>query len=348
MTIYNIEELNHSNENDWEEFNKKTDGGSFFHTLKWKNIIENSFNSKLHYYLIYFDDKVIAICPFCENTIKGFRGLIPISPSDYRHLLIGKQDFNHLEEIIKKIIEISRKDKNSFVMITTINQEVKDYLKKNSSLPYPFFRGTGNFVLNLKENPPEKIWQENFKWKTRNSIRKFEKDGFTIREATSIDDLKFFYKYYKMNLEYRNRIPYHFSHFERLWDTYSLTEMRIILLCRDEKVHGGLLLFIYPPSRTVYLRHIAIDRNLGARYKLDVYLCWQSIRFASDINFDTVCFGETPNDPNETVYKYKKSFGCSYENIYSYVFPFSFAFRMGYNMYKYFNLPQQIKKIRDK
>ena len=96
MTGYRAEELNPNNENDWEEFNKKTDGGGFFHTLKWKNIITNSFNYKLHYFLIYFEDKVVAICPFCEGTVKGFRGLMPPPNSDNRGLVVNKQNYNHL------------------------------------------------------------------------------------------------------------------------------------------------------------------------------------------------------------------------------------------------------------
>lgn len=160
MVNYHIEELNPPNENDWEEFNKKTNDGSFFHTLKWKNMIENSYENKLHYYLIYLTDKVIPICSFCENSIKGFRGLIPITHSDFRHLLLNKQDYNHLEEILKKIVEISRWEKLSFVIITTLSQEIKNYLKKYNPLAYPIFGEYGNFILNLKENSPERIWQD--------------------------------------------------------------------------------------------------------------------------------------------------------------------------------------------
>ena len=344
MANYRIEELSHSNENEWEEFNKKTDGGSFFHTLKWKNVIENSFDYKLHYYLIYFDDRVIAICPFCENTIKGYRGLMPPPNSDYRHLLLSKQDYEHLEEILSKIIKISRSNKFSFILITTLSQVIKDYLKKYNPLPYPIFGGSGNFVLNLQINNPEKIWHDIFRNKTRNTIRKFEKDGFKIREATSIDDLKLFYKYYRMNLEYKKRKPYPFSHFERIWDTCASTDLRLTLLHRGENVHGGLLAFMYPPTKTMYLRYLAIDRDIRARYKVADYVHWECVQFASNQKFNSISFGETPWDPNDETFKFKKSFGCFFENMYSFILPFSFTFRLGYNVYKYFNIPQQIKK----
>jgi hypothetical protein len=348
MDDYHIEELNPNNENDWEEFNRQIDGGSFFHTLKWKNIMENSFDYKLHYYLIYLNGKVIALCPFCENAFRGFKGLMSIPNSDYRHFLINKQDYNHLEEIVKKIIEIAKTKNYSFVMITTLTSEVKDYLKKYHPLPFPIFSNSGNFNLDLKINPPEKIWHDIFRYKTRNTIKKMEKDGLKIREANSLDDLKIFYKYYKINLEYKDRHPHSFTHFEKLWATYPPTEMRTTLLCQDENIHGGLLTFIYPPSKTMYCRYIAIDRDIRARYKVADYMHWECVQFASNMKFNTVCFGETPGDPNDATYKYKKSFGGNYEQIYSFILPLSFTFRIGYNLYKYFNLTQQFRRIKNK
>ena len=132
MTDYRIEELNPNNEKDWEEFNKKTDCGSFFHTLKWKNILNNSFSYKLHYFLIYFEGKVIAICPFCENTIKGFRGLMPPPNSDHRELVIKKQNCTHLliKELLNKTNEILKSKKLSFILISTFSKEIKDYFNK--------------------------------------------------------------------------------------------------------------------------------------------------------------------------------------------------------------------------
>ena len=343
MANYRFEELSPNNKKDWEEFNKKNDGGSFFHTLKWKDVIEDSFDYKLHYFLIYYEDKVVAICPFCENNIGRFRGLMPPPNSEYRQLLINKKDYKQLliKEILNKTKEISKNKKLSFVLINTLSEEIKGYFDKYNPYQYPIFGKSGHSILNLKENNPEKIWHDIFtkrgKGKPRQYIRKFEKDEIKIREAKSISDLKEFYRYYKANLEYKNIKPYSFSFFEKIWNAFSSTDVRITLLTKDEQVFGGLLAFLYPPKKTMYLRHLAINREIPGRYHPTYPLAWDAVVNAAGRNYDTVCFGQTPNDPNDASFRIKMKFGCSYENEYSLIFPLSPLFKTGYNIYKYIN-----------
>lgn len=153
MADYFVEELCLDNEKDWKEFNEKTYGGSFFHTLKWKSILERCFNVRSYYFLVYDKDKVIAVCPFYENTIKGFKGLMLLPHSDYHSILLNKQNFNHLvgEIIINKCQEISKRNRLSFILITTLSEEIKDYFNSYNPITYPSGR---NMLLDLKENSP--------------------------------------------------------------------------------------------------------------------------------------------------------------------------------------------------
>jgi len=351
MSQYFVEELNPSTEIDWEKFNKKTDGGTFFHTLKWKNIIENSFNERLHYFLVYLENKVVAICPFCENIIRGFRGLAPIPNSDYRHLLIGKQNINHviIKEILKKTKKILKNNKLSFILITTISKEIKNYFNKYTSYAYPIFGINGQFKLNLNENNPEKIWHNIFsergKGKPRQYIRKFEKEEIKIKEAKSISDLKVFYKFYKANLEFKNIKPYPFSYFKEVWNTYTSTDIRITLLHKYEQIFGGLMAFLYPPKKTMYLRHLAINRAIPGSYHPTYYLIWNAVKKASEMNYNNICFGETPYEPDKATFRIKMKFGCSYEPEYSSIFSLRPLFKTSYNIYKYINF---LKLYRNK
>jgi hypothetical protein len=343
MINCNIEKLNPNNETEWEVFNK-TYNGSFFHTLQWKKIMENNFNIKLLYCLLYSDDKVIGICPFNEGSLRGFRGLLSPQFSDYRQILLATENSQQIEDILKKISEFTKQYNVSFFMITTSSPKIKNILDNNKGLSYPIFGETGNLTLDLKENPPEKIWDKIFKKTSRQYIRRFEKDGFYTREVKSIQDVKEFYKSYKSNLEYKGRHPYAYPFFENLWNTLTLNEMRITLLCRNEVIRGGLLSFIYHPQKKIYFRHIAIDRNLENRYKVALYMYWESVIFASKMKFDSICFGETPLNPSDTTFKTKKEFGCSYEKIDSFIFPSSPIFKLCYNGYKYLNLSQRVKQ----
>ncbi|MDL5501748.1 MAG: hypothetical protein QSU88_00880, partial [Candidatus Methanoperedens sp.] len=72
-------------------------------------------------------------------------------------------------------------------------------------------------------------------------IKRFDNDGFIIKEINSTEDMKKFYMYYKRNIEFKKANPYLFSHFEDLLNTYSSEEMKLTLLYKDEIVAGGQL-----------------------------------------------------------------------------------------------------------
>jgi len=337
---YHIEELNNINVIDWKRLCEEE--GSFFHTLEWKQILEQSYNYISHYFLLYRDEELVALCPFYEAAINGIRGLVSLPDSDYNHIIItDKSDSLIIDHIIDKCKEIARKNKLFFILITTFNELAKDHINRYKPLPYPII---GNMVLNLEELGQDKIWNEIFSTEIRKYIRRFENDGFTIKEVNSIEDVKIFYNYYKINLEYINATPYPFSHFEDLLKTYSSTEMIMTLLYKNETVAGGHLAFLYSPKKTIFSRYMSLNRNLPSRYKPALYLYWDFIKRASEKGYSIVNFGRTPHFPNDIHYQLKEKFGCQYEKEYSMIIPTSYLFKIAYPIY--YNLYSLAKKYK--
>ena len=336
MTNYSIEELSVDNEKEWDRFNENFEDGSFYHTLKWKMILEKSFNFKSHCFLVRHREEVISICPFYEVTIKGFNGLQLLPESDYNNLLIENKHLNNLilKSIVDKTEKIVKNNKLSFAIISTLNKKAAGLSNNYDSLPFPI---TGNMEVDLRENSPEKIWNDIFSKKDnqRKYIKRFDKDWFKLREIKSIKDLEIFYKYYKENLKFINAPPYLFSHFEKLLNTYSSSDIRITLLHKDEVIAGGLLAFLFSPKKTMYLRYLALNRQLPNKYHAPYYLYWDALMKASQMGYDKVSFGGTPNDSEDYNYRLKKKFGCSYKEIYSFILHYSTTFKFGYNVYRF-------------
>ncbi len=328
---YHIEDLSNTNATDWKRVCKESKEGSFFHTLEWKRILEQSYNFKTHCFLLYRNDESVALCPFYEASINGVRGLISLPDSDYNHIIITDQhDPLIAYHILDKCKEITRENKLFFILITTLNELTKDHFSRYNPLPFPL---GGDMVLNLEEFNPDKIWNDNFSKKERKYIRRFENDGFRIKEVTSIDDIKMFYKYYKTNIEFKNATPYPFSHFEDLLNVYSSTEVILTLLYKNEIVAGGQLAFLDNFKKTMYLRYLSLNRELTSRYHPTLYIYWDCINRASERGFSRICFGRTPPYPNDVHYQFKEMFGCHYEKEFSLIFPRSHLFKIGYNIY---------------
>lgn len=194
-------------------------------------------------------------------------------------------------------------------------------------------------MLNLKENCPEKIWEEIFSKKgdgvPRKYIKRFERDEIKIREVESIDDLRIFYKYYAENLKFINVEPSPLSYFEYCWNLFSSSERRITLLYKNYEIFGGLFAFIYPAKKTMYLNYLALNRNIPNTYHPPYPLYWDAILKASEMDLDYVCFGSTPNNINNITYRTKMKFGCEYKEEYRMMFPLSKLFKLGYQTYSY-------------
>jgi len=339
---YIIEELSNKNADDWKRLSEECKEGSFFHTLKWKQILEQSFNYKSHNFLLYRNGEPVALCPLYEDTIQGIRGLVSLPLSDYNHLLItDKNDSLIPYHILNKCKEITKINKLFYIIITNSNELIRDHFDKYKPFPHPI---TGNMVLNLEELNPDKIWNEVFSTNYRKYVRRFEKDGFKIKEVRLLEDVKAFYEFYKINIESINSTPYPFSHFEDLLKTYSSTEMMITLLKKDDHVYGGHLVFLHEPNKTMYSRYISLNRNLPSRYKPGLYIYWDMINTAFKKGYKVVDFGQTPPYPNNVYYKLKEKFGTHYKKEYSSVFPRSFIFKLGYIIY--YNIYTQAKKYK--
>ncbi|SNQ59949.1 GNAT family N-acetyltransferase [Candidatus Methanoperedens nitratireducens] len=329
--VYHIEELSNKNATDWKRVNEESKEGDFFHKLEWKRILEQSLNFKSHCFLLYRNDEPVALCPFYESSINGVRGLVSLPDSDYNHIIVTDQyDPLIAYHILEKCNEIARENKLSFILITTLRESIKDYFSKYNPLPYPI---GGNMMLDLEKSGPDSIWSEVLSQRDRKHIRRFEKDGFKIKEINSIDHIKMFYKYYKANLESIDAAPHSFSHFEDLLRTYSSTEMILTLLYNNKIIAGGQLAFLHYPKKTVYLRYLSLNRDLPNRYRPTTYMRWNWIRRASEMGYSKICFGRTPPDPNDIHYQLKEKFGCHFEKEHSFIFPRSYLFKIGYNIY---------------
>jgi len=341
MNRYSTKRLCLENEKDWELFNKNDKNGSFFHSLKWKKIIEASFGYISHYFLVFDKNKVVAICPFFEITLQGFRGLSTLPNSDLSHIIIEEKHCNKdlVSTIFDETKKITKEKKLSFIIFN--NQSLETQKLFNKFKPIQNSSATGDMLLDLKINNSKNIWHEVFskigKGKPRKFIKRFEKDNYKIKEVQNKKDLKDFYKYYKENLEYISAFPYPFYHFEQLYNTYKSNELRITLLHKNNESIGGLLSFIYPPKKEMYLRYLALKRDVPNKYHQTYYLYWDSILKAEEMKINTISFGSTINDQNDTRYRIKRQFGCNYRDNYSIIIPINPIFKFGYKMYNYFH-----------
>jgi lipid II:glycine glycyltransferase (peptidoglycan interpeptide bridge formation enzyme) len=338
---YHAEYLNTENEKDWETFNQSSRYGSFYHTLRWKDVLEDSFAYKSKYFLIYDNKDPVALCPFFEQPLKGLRSLVPPPFTDLKHIILTEpSNTNVIRTILDNSIRIANEDVCAFVMFVNSNIEVIDsirgictQLKKRTTS----FAVNGYFMLDLEKNSPAYIWANNLKGKYRQNVGQFERAGFEFKEVRSQKDMDIFYEYYSKNLFRIGVVPFNRPHFDIIINEYA-EDVRITLLEKDNLIAGGLLTLLDRENRIMYMRYLALNRDIDKKYQnyhATESLYWEALTKAYEIGCKAVCFGTNVRDKQNKSYIIKQRFGAHYEDYNSELMPMNPIYGLFHQMYRY-------------
>jgi hypothetical protein len=199
-------------------------------------------------------------------------------------------------------------------------------------------------VLDLSRSSPDAIWST-FTKKKRQGIRRFEKDGFMITEARTLEDLYRFYQLHEKNITHIEGTLRPLSHFVDIWNTMP-DETRITSLSRGSVVAGGLLTLIDTQHRSVTLTYLSLNRDLPNAYTPSHYILWEAIGWAWEHGFRRVCFGREYHeylDGASPRCRVKRDFGAESEPIYSTMISTSRLLSMGIRSRKYLDLSRSVR-----
>jgi len=341
MASYYSELLNQNNKKDWEALNQASSKGSFYHTLRWKDVLERSFGYKSKYFMIFHDKDPIALCPFFEQTVRRFKALVPPPFTDLKHIIISEpSNRTVIETIVEKSISIANEDACAFVIFVNSNIETNNMIRavcpnqKKKTAPFPV---NGYLMLDLEKNNPTHVWENELRSRHKRQIRRFEQAGFEYRETRSEKDVDIFYEYYSKNLSHIGAVPFNRSHFNIILTEYK-KDLRMTLLEKDNEVAGGLISLLDQDKKIMYLRYLAINRDIDIQYRNYVpseALMWEALTKAYELGYKAVCFGTNSKDEQDLHYIMKKRFGCNYEDYYAELMPMNFIYGLFYRISRY-------------
>jgi len=335
---YSIQELSEENAAAWDDFNNRSAEGTFFHSTKWKSILEDVLKIDLRYWLIQRGQKVVGIAPFKSRRIGFFKGLDSIPQSECDSIIL---DDNFNARDLGKVLTLFA-PQCSFFHLNTNNPTVLDHIGYN----HYSLENTGHMVLNLQQKSPETIW-ENFPAKKgqRKFIRRFDEKGFKIHETREQEDMKTFHKYYAENLMRKNTDFLPLTFFQELLKRYSRDEMRVTLLSKGDLCAGGLLTFMHPVSKTAYFHYLSLNRNLPNTYHPTSYLFWKGINWAWDNGYEKISFGRQNMNLDNARFRIKADFGAEYTPVYSRIVLFSKPISLLYRIKKFTHRKEQDTSI---
>jgi len=302
-----VEEL--KNKREWDEFLQSSPKGTFYHSLKWKEVIERSFSYRAHYLVVKNSNgTIVGICPAFIRKHGHIKVYTSMPHSDYGGPIIREGYIESASILLRKFIEeYCFNNGLSFAKICFVDDRIGRFFK--SPLSY-VDTNTGVMVIDLKTKPSDVIWKEIFSRKQRYEIRRFERGCFNVREANNESDLKDFYNLYLSNMRNLGVSGRPYVFFKNMWNTL-FPENFCIMLLEKEKCLGGLAQFRYKDS--FYGSFTAIDRKWSwGRYSLMSYMIWKLIKKAEETGIRYISLGSTPSYRKHPYYIQKSKFGSTF------------------------------------
>jgi hypothetical protein len=281
--------------------------------LKWKEVIELSFPVQTLYLTVRNDDKrITGVFPACVLTEGNSRVLSSLPFSDFGGPVIDNRYQNQACALLYNTIsEYCRNNKISLARLCFLRGGCERQFKSG---PCYIEDGKGIVYLDLKSKPPDIVWNI-LESKERQKIRKLEKKGFEVREATSKSDLKTFLSLYYKNMQHLGVPGYRPNFFENVWNLL-YPQNFTILFVEMKAALGGVGFFKY--DKTIYLTYFGMDReSLQHTPAVAPFLFWKAINWAGENGFTAVSFGSTPTRPKSIGEKanlhQKMAFGSSFQ-----------------------------------
>jgi hypothetical protein len=299
-----VEEL--KDEKEWEIFLEVSPGGTFYHSLEWKRVIQMSFRHH-DLYLTIRDENgtIIGICPGFILGRMHLEIYDSMPYSDYGGPVIGRQYIQEASLSLQGFLQNFCSNKGIICARFCFRDAESGQFFRS---PLGYVEATrGIMEVDLKATPSDFLLNKMFSANLRRNIRLIERRGFQAQEARTKSDLQDFYHLYYKNMKYLTADPYSYEFIENAWNILHPRHLRVWLLEKDKRV-GGMLVF--KDDKKSYCVYAGLDRE--QRIEIVNYLMWREIKKAEEEGRRYVSLGSTPSDPRNPYYIQKKRLGGSF------------------------------------
>lgn len=266
----------------WDSFIKRHKRGTFQHTmtyLKSRGVIGETIES----FLLLQNDKIKAVIPLIKEKKFIF--------SRYKSagFLTEGITFDDAFEIIKKYLA-----KNAS-HIEINSSECASQGSSENAIAY-------NYYLDIKGKSEKNLWEKYVDRKSRNLIRKAEKEGLKATISSKLEDLDKFYPIYVDRMKRFDKKPYKKEHFEFILNNHK--DSFILNAFNDEEVVAGAFLIIFKKELQ---NPYAASKQSALNLSPNNFVYWEMIKFGLKKHCDKINYG--PSLKTDNVSKFKKSMG---------------------------------------
>ena len=273
----------------WNEVVSSCDHGKVYHLCQWGALLEEVHGHKL----VYLQENN-GVFPLVYISSLIFRNrLISLPFADYGGPCA--QDEKTADKLISECQEMAQSLHADYIEIRCPDSGYFESLSKHGFVrrdDYWTFRSPLNREI-------EELWKH-IGDKRRNMVRKAEKSGVQVIEATNKADLKAFYQLYGKTMKKLGSPPQPYKFFEIMWDLFYPQNLMMLLTSYEGKHIAGGLFFLHNGTIHYYYgcslkEHLQLAPN-------DLIL-WHIMRWGNEQGFSYLDYGRSRVGEGTMLYK---------------------------------------------
>ena len=301
-----VEEL--SNEKEWEDFVTSAKAGTFYHSLKWKEVLQKSFPHRPFYLIIKnTDGRLVGISP--GFIVDEFHNKIYYSTpySDYGGPAIAT---GYIHQASFALLDFLKNPSSGGLAYAKFRITEKTLVNSLASPIGSTESIMGVMEIDLEATSTQFIWDHVFSGRRRKKFKQEERRGIQIREAQTRSDLRTFYELYSENMTYIGAHPFPYRFMENIWDILSPSHVRIWIM-ENREPFASKLFFKY--GQKIFSAYFGLDRDrCPSGSDSYCYMTWAEMKRAEEEGFTQVSLGSTPSNPDDLYFVKKSSMGSSF------------------------------------
>ena len=278
----------------WDEFVRHDPQGTFFHLLKWRDLISRNFGYKPYYLYVEENDAIIAILPlFLVKSLLFGKRLVSLPVVVYGGLVSRSEEASEL--LLTQAEELARSNEVGRLEIRGNPHSAAAGLKEDDKRSYNKDDYHVTFLREIDAN--EECNFASIPRKQRRMIRQAQKHG--LRSTMSDERLRDCFHVYAESLRNLGTPIYAYSYFQDIKNTFG-DQCRVLLVEFQNKVVAGVLSFFYKDQVLPYyagslpgFRHLAPND----------FMYWQLMCFGAANGYRVFDFGRSKKDTGSFAFK---------------------------------------------
>ena len=268
--------LDSSNEKRWDDFVIINSSSTFFHSLGWKRVIEQSFSYQAEYLYAEEDGQVQGILPLFEvKSLWGSRSLLSVPFGVYGGVCVHNVEAERVLLNAAKDLAMDRGVQN----VEFRHERLCSESFPSKDLYFTFRRPLlGSVDENLKAIPR----------KQRRMIRQGEKHGLTA-EFGGLEFLNEFYAIYTHSLKNLGTPAFPLSYFHNLLSEFGKA-CRILGVRKDGHMVAAVMTFFFKDQVLPYYGGAFGD---SLKYAVYDFMYWELMRYAVEAGYKIFDFGRS-------------------------------------------------------